>query len=407
MASTQEKVELLAPAGTPEKLEIAIRYGADAVYLGDRHFSLRNYAGNFTIEQIRDASDLAHKHEVKVYIACNIYPRTEEAKELGRYFDRLSDIAIDGIIISDPGVLVMAKKIIPEIPIHLSTQANTTNLNAVKFWEDQGVARINLARELTLEQIREIAANTHVEIEAFVHGAMCISYSGRCLLSAFLSGRDSNRGQCSHPCRWKYNVVEEFRPGEYMPVTEDDRGSYIFSSKDLCMIEHIDKLIDAGIKSLKIEGRMKSINYLATTVKAYREAIDSYYENRGAYQIRQSWKNLLEAVNNRGFCTGFYFGTPGDEALNHTGVSSVSRKTFIAKALRLRPDGKVEVQVKNRLQSGDRVEVLTPSGPAQTGTIMEITDMSGNRAEEAKPNSTVLLALSVDCREEGLIRKID
>ncbi|MBW2201393.1 MAG: U32 family peptidase, partial [Deltaproteobacteria bacterium] len=313
-----QKVELLAPAGDFEKLEIAIHYGADAVYLGGKNFSLRNFSGNFTEQELRKAISVAHQSNVKVYVACNIYPRSCELQAISDYLVFLGKIEPDAIIIADPGIVNLAQKKISHIPVHLSTQANTTHIQSVLFWQNLGVKRINIARELSLEEIREIASHSDVEIEAFVHGAMCIAYSGRCLLSGYMANRDSNRGMCAHPCRWRYAVVEELRPGQYLPLTEDDRGSYIFSSKDLCMIGHIPDMIRAGICALKIEGRMKGIHYLAAVVKAYREAIDAYYNHSEAYVVTEEWTKELSSINHRGYCTGFYFGNPDQVLPNYS-----------------------------------------------------------------------------------------
>ena len=271
MTSTNDEIaikpELLAPADNFEKLEIAIHYGADAVYLAGKNFSLRNFSENFSKAELFAAVKLAHHHGLKVYLACNIYSRTHEEADIRSFLSKAGEIAPDALIISDPGIILMAGEIIPHIPLHLSTQANTTNLSAVKFWHKLGVKRVNLARELSLTEIKNIVDYSPIEIETFVHGAMCISYSGRCLLSNFLNNRDSNQGLCSHPCRWQYAVVEKMRPGQYHPFLEDKRGSYIFNSKDLCMIENIPALIQAGISSLKVEGRMKGIYYLASVLK--------------------------------------------------------------------------------------------------------------------------------------------
>ncbi|MGD8445919.1 MAG: peptidase U32 family protein, partial [Desulfobacterales bacterium] len=280
------KVELLAPAGNFEKLEIAIHYGADAVYLGGKDFSLRNFSGNFSLEEIKQAVTYAHDRAVKVYAAVNVYARNDQHQQIAAYLRKLGAISLDGVIVADPGVFMTARELMPHIPLHLSTQANSTNYKTVAFWERLGIQRINLARELTLAEIKAIAEKAQIEIEAFVHGAMCIAYSGRCLLSSFMANRHSNRGMCTHPCRWKYALVEETRPGQYMPVAEDDRGTYIFNSKDLCMIEHIPAMIDAGVAALKIEGRMKGINYLASVLKVYREAIDWYSRDPAGYRVK-------------------------------------------------------------------------------------------------------------------------
>ncbi len=329
MKNKHYKPELLAPAGNFEKLEIAIHYGADAVYLSGKDFSLRNFSQNFTHKELFDAVLFAHNHKVKVYLACNIFLRNHEQKDLKSFLTKIDKIAPDAVIISDPGIIMLAKEIIPDIDIHLSTQANTTNLQAAKFWHSLGVKRINLSRELSIDEIKEITAGSKIEIETFIHGAMCVSYSGRCLLSSFLSKRSSNSGLCSHPCRWKYSVVEELRPGKYHSLMEDNKGSYIFNSKDLCMIRHIPELINANISSLKIEGRMKGINYLAAVVKTYRNAIDKYIEDPDAYKMDPDWFAELDQVFHREYCTGFYFNKPDELLPNYNNIHHGKIHSFI------------------------------------------------------------------------------
>jgi putative protease len=404
MNRNQRHVELLAPAGNPEKLAIAIHYGADAVYLAGKDFSLRNFSGNFSLEELKEAVDLAHSRDVRVYVACNIYSRNDEQDALADYLGALGRITPDAVIIADPGILTLARAIIPDIDIHLSTQANTTNINACRFWEMQGVKRVNLARELPLSDIRAIADNTSLEIETFVHGAMCISYSGRCLLSSFLTDRDSNRGQCSHPCRWKYAVVEEQRPGAVHPFMEDERGSYIFNSKDLCMIDHIPALIGAGIESLKIEGRMKGINYLASAVKVYREAIDAYYENPDTWAPRPEWREELSRINSREYCTGFYFGHPDDIRPNYHDDRPGTIHRFVGKILERTGPGQMSVDVRNRMRLGDVVEVLCRKGPAVRDTVIAMVDKHGKPTDCAQPNTRVTVTLSRDYAPQDLIR---
>ncbi|MBW2366874.1 MAG: U32 family peptidase, partial [Deltaproteobacteria bacterium] len=305
-----KRVELLAPAGSFEKLEIAVHYGADAVYLAGKDFSLRNFSGNFTLDELFQAVKFARKRNVKVYVACNTFPRNHEQRAIAEYLDQLEKIDPDALIIADPGVLREAGSRLPHVPIHLSTQANTTNYASARFWESMGVSRVNVARELPLREIKEIADRCRCEIEAFIHGAMCISVSGRCLLSSFMTQRDSNRGMCSHPCRWQYAVVEQRRPEKYFPVAEDTHGTYVFNSQDLCMLSHIPEMVAAGIDSLKIEGRMKSVHYVAATVKTYREAIDAFYDNPQTYQVDKRWVAELSGISHRLYCTGFYFEDP-------------------------------------------------------------------------------------------------
>lgn len=278
-------IELLAPAGNLEKLEVAIHYGADAVYLGGTSFSLRKRAGNFSIKEMKRAIEYAHENQVKVYVAVNIFARNEDLLHISEYLSELNEMCADSIIVSDPGIIRVAKELVPQLPIHLSTQANTTNWASTKFWEKEGISRINLARECSLKEIREIGEKTNLEMEILVHGSMCISYAGRCLLSSYMTGRDSNRGDCAQPCRWEYHLVEKKRPGQYFMVDEDERGTYIFNSKDLCMIDYIPEMVDAGITTFKIEGRMKSIYYLATVIRIYREAINNYLKNPGHISV--------------------------------------------------------------------------------------------------------------------------
>ena len=404
MTKSKNKVELLAPAGNFEKLETAIYYGADAVYLAGKDFSLRNYSGNFSPEEMRQAIELAHKNNVKVYVACNIYSRNEEQEKISNYLEQLGKIKPDAIIIADPAVIFLAQKIIPEIDIHLSTQANTTNYNSVLFWEKLGISRINTARELTLPEIAEICKKCNSEIETFVHGAMCISYSGRCLLSGFMIGRDSNRGFCAQSCRWKYSVVEELRPGEYMPVEENSRGTYIFNSRDLCMIEHIPELIEAGISSFKIEGRMKGINYLASVVKVYREAIDDYYD-KNEYFVKKEWVKELSIISNRTYCTGFYFNDPEERLPNFSNEKPELLKLFVGKILENPEDGLLKIEVRNKIETGDKIEIITPKGPAQKDRILEMVDKNGAIISTANPNEIVIIRSFKNYPPNSLIRK--
>ena len=404
MDKTNNKIELLAPVGNREKLEIAVHYGADAVYLGGKEFSLRTFSGNFSLDEIAEAVDFARGKNVKVYVACNIYSRNSEQEALSRYLEKLGHIGPDAVIIADPGIVAMARERIPHIDIHLSTQASTTNVNACRFWKSQGVKRINLARELPLSDIRDIAGAAGLEIEVFVHGAMCISYSGRCLLSSFLTLRDSNRGECSHPCRWKYAVVEEQRPDDAFPFMEDQRGSYIFNSKDLCMIDFIPELIGSGVSSLKIEGRMKGINYLASVVKIYREAIDRYYDNPAAYSVDDNWHEELSRINSREYCSGFYFGDPDSVTPNYNDARPGTIHRFVGKMLENKGPSAMLVAVRNRIKKGDDVDVLCPRGPAVRDRVHAITDKRGLSVDCAQPNTQVTVTLSRDYAPLDLIR---
>ncbi len=406
MFKTPQKVELLAPAGNFEKLEIAIHYGADAVYLAGKEFSLRNFSQNFTLDELQHAVSYARKHHVKVYAACNVYPKNSEQNLILDYLHSLGKIGIDALIIADPGIFMTASKVIPQIPIHLSTQANTTNLKSALFWQTLGIKRVNLARELSLIEIKEIALHCDLEIETFVHGSMCIAYSGRCLLSSFMANRDSNRGMCAQPCRWKYAVVEELRPGQYMPIVEDDRGSYMFSSKDLCMIGHIPEIIESGIVSLKIEGRMRSINYLASAVKVYREAIDTYYDNPENYVFQKDWLYELETVSNRSYSTGFYFDDPHQISPAYENLRN-SGKKFIAKVTDKPKKHGIKIEVRNKIFKGDTVQILGRKGPVKNDRIHAIFDDHGQSLAFAQPGSMVFVAMDNVCYPNDLIRRDD
>ena len=406
MNANATNIELLAPAGDFEKLEIAIHYGADAVYLAGKDFSLRNFSGNFSIEELHRAVEITHARGVKLYLACNVYSRNFEQNAIAEFLKVIGDIRPDAVIVADPGIFLQARKYIPHIAIHLSTQANTTNYKSAQFWQELGVRRINAARELSLEEIAQIGSHSNVEIEAFVHGAMCISYSGRCLLSSFMANRDSNRGLCAHPCRWKYTISEETRPGQHMPIMEDRRGTYILHSQDLCMIEHIPAMISAGITSLKIEGRMKGIHYLATTVNAYRQAIDSYVTDPANYSIKTHWIKELSALNHRGYSTGFYFGVPEQKPSNIEVHKSASKPLFVGKVIESRFSQNISVEVRNKICRGDFIEVLHPGNPPYPDQILDIIDSEQRSLPVAQPGNQVDLALNHDCSPNDLIRKI-
>jgi len=399
------KIELLAPAGSFEKLKIAIHYGADAVYLAGKDFSLRNFSGNFTLPDLDMAIRFAHDLEKKVYVACNIYPRNHELDAISGYLDEIGQLEPDAVIVADPGIFMMARRIIPMVPIHISTQANITNLAGARFWRDMGAVRINTAREITLSEISEIVQESRIEVETFIHGAMCISYSGRCLLSSFMAKRDSNRGMCCHPCRWQYAVVEELRPGIFMPVLEDDRGTYIFNSRDLCMIEHLPEMIRAGVCSLKIEGRMKGINYLATVVKVYREAIDAWYANPEDFQIDAAWMKELLRISHRGYCTGFYFGDPDQTSPNFDNYKSFHDHVFMGEIIEVSEDGSVICHIRNKIQKGDAVDVLTRKGPARADTVRELYDLSGTPLDFTQTGTHVRILLNGRYDVHDLIRK--
>lgn len=405
MPSFPKKIELLAPAGNFEKLEIAIHYGADAVYLAGKDFSLRNFAGNFSLEEIERAVELAHRNGAKVYVACNIYARNLEQQALADYLRRINAIHPDGVIVADPGVLTEARRSAPGIPIHLSTQANTTNLNSVLFWESLGVKRINLARELSLAEIREINQGCQVETEIFAHGAMCMAFSGRCLLSAFMANRSANRGLCAHPCRWKYALVEEQRPGEYLPFSEDARGAYMLNSRDLMMIDHIPEMIASGVTAFKIEGRMKGLNYLGVVVKTYREAIDAYERNPSSYEASEHWRKDLMAVGRRGYCTGFYLGDPRETSPDYENANPAETQTFLGKVTESRGSGWIEILVRNKMFKGERVSVLCARNLARTDVLLEMETLEGEPLEFAQPNMNVRVRLKRSYACNDLIRR--
>ena len=379
-----KKPELLAPAGDLEKLKAAVIYGADAVYLGGKQFSLRAGAGNFDLDELAEAVDFAHKHQANVYTAVNILAHNDDIDRLPKYFSELKNIGVDGVIVSDPGMVTVVRQTVPDLPIHLSTQANTTNWLSAKFWQHQGVKRIVLARELSLKEIKEIAARVDVELEVFVHGAMCMAYSGRCLLSNFLTGRDANRGDCAQPCRWKYHLVEEKRPGQYFPVEEDERGTYFMSSRDLCLIEHLPQLINAGVSSLKVEGRMKSVHYVATVIKCYRQAIDQYFADPANYTLNEQWLDEISKVSHRDYTTGFFFGRPGQQA--QSDKSSQYRRDYRFVGVVKKYDANTqmaEVEQRNNFAVGDTIEIAQPKGENFVFTVSEIYNLEG----QAQPNA--------------------
>lgn len=391
-----KKIELLAPAGDLEKLKTAIRYGADAVYFGGEMFSLRAGAGNLNLEEMKEGLAYAHERGKRCYLTINIYAHNEDIDPLYDYLRQIRDLDIDAFLIADPGIIAMVRETIPDAEIHLSTQANLTNWRTGAFWASAGVKRLVMARELSLEEIRSVRDHLpqDVELEAFVHGAMCISYSGRCLLSNFMTGRDSNRGMCAHPCRYRYSLVEEKRPGEFFPIEEDDRGSYIMNSKDLCMIRHIPDLVHAGIDSAKIEGRMKSIFYVATVVHAYRQAIDAYYEDPDNYVFREEWMEELLKASHREFTTGFYYGKPGHEEQNYRTSRYTKEYSFIGKVLSYNEEtGIAKVEQRNKMNVGDHIEVFGPDISFFPMTIIDLADWESGEKLESAPHAQQILAM--------------
>lgn len=369
------QVELLIPAGSLEVLKVAVNYGADAVYIGGENFGLRAKAHNFTIEEMKEAVAYCHDRDVKLYVTANIFAHNDDLAGVRAYFESLKTVGIDALIISDPAIFMMAKEILPDVELHVSTQANNTNYGIYQFWYNLGATRVVSARELSLKEIKEIRENIpeDMEIESFVHGAMCISYSGRCLLSHFLTGRDANQGACTHPCRWKYSVVEEKRPGEYFPVEEDDRGTYIFNSKDLCMVDHIPELIDAGIDSFKIEGRMKTALYVATVARTYRKAIDDYLKSPAIYESNLSYyREEIGKCTYRQFTTGFYFGKTDSDSQVYDNNEYVKDYTYIGMIEEMDEDGYVHFIQRNKFCVGEEIEAMLFDGTNKTLTVKRI-----------------------------------
>lgn len=404
-----KKIELLAPAGNMEKLRMAVLYGADAVYLAGEKFGLRTASDNFTFEEIKEAVDFAHKRGVKVYLTMNIIPHNDDLKDAGSFVERAAATGIDAVIVSDPGMLSIIKRTAPGLGIHVSTQANITNTESVKFWHSVGASRVVLARELSLADIRQIRDNCteDMELEAFVHGAMCISYSGRCLLSNYMVGRDANMGDCAQPCRWKYHLVEEKRPGEYFPIQEDSRGTFIFNSKDLCMIRHIPELISSGVTSFKIEGRVKSSFYVATVVKAYRDAIDAYYVDNESYTFDEKWFEEISKVSNRDFTTGFFFKKPGPEDHNYKTSSYIRNYDFVGVVKGYDNENKmVIIEQRNRFRLGDTIEVMPPKGQVFEFVVNEMYDNEGNAIEVA-PHPKMVVRIPMEPLPDDAILRID
>ena len=407
-----EKVELLAPAGSLAKLKYALVYGADAVYIGGEEFSLRVAAKNFTADEIKEGIDFAHNLGKKVYLTANIIPHNGDIKKLPEFVREVDALDADAIIISDPGMFALAKKCAPRLDIHISTQANNTNFESAKFWHSQGAKRVILAREMSFDEIREIRENTpsDLELECFVHGAMCISYSGRCLLSNYMTHRDANMGACAHPCRWKYALVEEKRPGEYMPVFENERGTFIYNSKDLCMIERIPEIIESGITSLKIEGRVKNELYVATVVKAYRREIDAYYKDKKNYKFNPENLEELKKISYRGYTTGFFDEKPKGTEQVYTSSTYIQnyQTTAVVKAFD-KQTKTVTLEQRNRFFVGDEIEFLMPNGENRSFKITEMTDADGNSIDVAPhPQMIVKFKVDFDVEDYSIVRtKVD
>ena len=392
-------VELLVPASSLEVLKVAVMFGADAVFIGGDVYGLRAKAKNFSKEDMIEGIKFAHDHGVKVHVTVNILAHNYDLEGVREYLTELKEIGPDALIIADPAIFTMAREICPEIDIHVSTQANNTNYGTYNFWYKLGAKRVVSARELSMAEIKEIRAHIpdDMEIESFVHGAMCISYSGRCLLSNYFTGRDANQGACTHPCRWKYAVVEEQRPGEYLPVYENERGTYIFNSKDLCMIEHIPELIDAGIDSFKIEGRMKTALYVATVARTYRKAIDDYMESEEKYRANMDWyKEQISNCTYRQFTTGFFFGKPSEEAQIYDSNTYIKEYTYLGIVGPQNAEGLYEIEQRNKFSVGETIEIMKPNGDNIEVTVRRITDEDGADMESA-PHPKQKLFIDLEC----------
>lgn len=404
------KPELLAPAGDLEKLKIAVLYGADAVYIGGEAYSLRAKAKNFDKEAMAEGIRFAHEHGAKVYVTANIFAHNADFEGMADYFKEIYELGADAVLISDLGVFAVAREAAPDLEIHVSTQANNTNYQSARMWYQLGARRVVVARELSLREIREIREKipADMEIEAFVHGAMCISYSGRCLLSNYLSGRDANKGACAHPCRWKYHLVEETRPGEYMPIEENERGTYIYNSKDLCMIDHIPDLIDAGVVSLKIEGRMKTPFYVGTVIKAYRQAIDDYFEDPAKYeQKREYYLDEVSKASHRDYTTAFYYGRPDGNQQVYTNNSYIRPYDFIGVVQEASDaEGYAWIEQRNKFSVGEEIEVMPAKGPSFSMTVTEIYNEAGESVESAPhPQEKLRVNFSQPVQPFDMMRK--
>ncbi|SOB91911.1 peptidase U32 family protein [Pseudobutyrivibrio ruminis] len=401
--------ELLVPASSLEVLKVAVIYGADAVYIGGEVYGLRAKAKNFSKEDMIEGIKFAHEHGVKVYVTSNILAHNEDLEGVKEYFRELNEIKPDALIIADPAVFMLAKEICPDIERHISTQANNTNYGTYKFWYELGAKRVVSARELSLKEIKEIRANIpdDLEIETFIHGAMCISYSGRCLLSNYFTGRDANHGECTHPCRWKYAVVEEQRPGEYLPVYENERGTYIFNSKDLCMIEHVPDLLDSGIDSFKIEGRMKTALYVATVARTYRKAIDDCKESEEKYLANLDWyKEQISACTYRQFTTGFFYGKPSEESQIYDNNTYNIGYTYLGITGKLNSEGYFEIEQRNKFSVGETIEIMKPNGDNIEVEVLGIKNEEGEDMESCPhPKQKLFIKLSVTPDEFDILRR--
>ena len=406
-----KKPELLIPASSLEVLKTAVTFGADAVYIGGEVFSLRAKSKNFSMEDMKEGIEFAHAHGTRVFVTANILAHNGDLDGVEAYFKELKEIGPDALIISDPGVFQIAREICPEIETHISTQANNTNYQTYNFWHGLGAKRVVSARELSIDEIRDLRAHIpeDLEIETFVHGAMCISYSGRCLLSSYFTGRDANQGACTHPCRWKYAIMEETRPGEYLPVYENERGTYIFNSKDLCMIEHIPELVEAGVDSFKIEGRMKTALYVAVVTRTYRQAIDDYFESPELYQSRMDYyKEEIAKCTYRQFTTGFFFGKPDKDTQIYDSNTYVKAYTYLGLIGEKNEKGLYALEQRNKFSVGECIEVMKPDGRDLTVTVKAMTDAEGQPMESCPhPKQKIFVDLGVELEAFDLLRRKD
>ncbi len=403
-----KKPELLIPASSLEVLKTAVIFGADAVYIGGDAFGLRAKAKNFSKEEMKEGISFAHEHGVKVHVTVNILAHNYDLDGVEEYLHELKELKPDALIIADPGIFMKARRICPEIDIHVSTQANNTNYETYLFWRDLGAKRVVAARELSMNEIKEIKERIpdDLEMECFIHGAMCISYSGRCLLSNYFTGRDANHGACTHPCRWKYAVVEEKRPGEYLPVYENDRGTYIFNSKDLCMIEHIPELVDAGVDSCKIEGRMKTALYVATVARTYRKAIDDFFESEEKYRENMPWyKEQISKCTYRQFTTGFYFGKPSDETQIYDVNTYVNEYIYLGIVGEVDDIGFAKIEQRNKFSLGDEIEIMKPDGTDVKVTVKGLYTEDGESIESCPhPKQVIYVELSESAEKYDILR---
>lgn len=405
----REKPELLIPASNLEVLKVAVTYGADAVYIGGEMFSLRAKAKNFSNEDMKTGIAFAHKHNKKVYVTANITAHNRDLDAVHNYFKELKEIKPDALIISDPGVFMIAQEVCPEIDVHISTQANNVNYETYKFWHKLGATRVVSARELSMKEIGELRKNIpdDLEIETFIHGAMCISYSGRCLLSNYFTGRDANLGACTHPCRWKYYITEESRPGEYLPIEENERGTYIFNSKDLCMIEHIPDIIKVGIDSLKVEGRMKTALYVANVARTYRQAIDDYFEDPALYEKNiPHYKEEISKCTYRQYTTGFFYGPTTHETQIYDSNTYVREYTYLGLIGEQNTNGLYSLEQRNKFSVGETIEVMKPDGRNINVVVKAITDEDGNPMESCPhPKQKIYVDLGISLETLDLLRR--